>query len=55
MQMMEKFSLCYTPLPDVFEESSDSFSLIAIFYANSDNSSNNIGTYIFIFHRITEW
>lgn len=35
MQMMEKFSLCYTSLPDVFEESSDSFSLIAIFYANS--------------------
>lgn len=31
MQMMEKWSLCCIFLLDVFEELSDSFSLIAIF------------------------
>lgn len=44
MQIMEKLSLCCILLLDVFEESSDNFTLIAIFYANSDSSSSNIGT-----------
>lgn len=44
MQILEKLSLCCIFLLDVFKESSDSFSLIAISYASSGRSSSNIGT-----------